>query len=646
MQSRVGELDAGEVGLDEHHDRTVAALRLADERVAELQAGRARRRASGGLAAGPHRGACRSGSTARTARRGCRETSAAQGFSARSRICVKVRPGYEAAVAAVLGAAADAVAAENFGAARSAVAALKESDGGRAAIVLGDWPRRRDSTGRTAARRRAVGGRPGRRAVAAARRDDAPCCPASRWCDDLAAALDLVAARPQLRAVTADGDLVGAGWVSGGSDRKPSTLEITSEVEKARGELAAAEKQAGELTRRAVRRAGRAGGPPGRRRAGAGRAQRVRRRDLGDLRAAGQARPGRPRRRRRMAAADPAARRAGGRPQRRPSRSSPNSSSGCTTPQQEPTFDAEPVDRQAVDGRRRGGPRRRGGGAAGGAHRRGTRECRSRTGGFAAPGGGRRTRGPAARAARARGARTRRGGRGGGRRVRASGRAAAERGGRGRVPRPRRAGRRTPAPGERAGRRCASEVNELSAKIAALTDALHRDEVAKAQAALRIEQLEQQVLEQFGMATADLIAEYGPDVPLPPSELEMAEYEQARERGEQVTAPAPMPFDRPTQERRAKKAERELNELGRVNPLGAGGVRGAGGALQLPVHPARGRQGGPQGPARRHRRRRRRASCRCSPRPTPTWNASSARCSRRCSPAARAGCCSPIPTTC
>jgi chromosome segregation protein len=69
------------------------------------------------------------------------------------------------------------------------------------------------------------------------------------------------------------------------------------------------------------------------------------------------------------------------------------------------------------------------------------------------------------------------------------------------------------------------------------------------------------------MAAADLIAEYGPDASLPPSELEMAEYEQARERGEQVTAPAPMPFDRPTQERRAKKAERELNELGRVNPL-------------------------------------------------------------------------------
>ncbi|MGB9305687.1 MAG: AAA family ATPase, partial [Mycobacterium sp.] len=112
-----------------------------------------------------------------------------------------------------------------------------------------------------------------------------------------------------------------------------------------------------------------------------------------------------------------------------------------------------------------------------------------------------------------------------------------------------------------------AEVNTLSARVATLTDSLHRDEVANAQAALRIEQLEQMVLEQFGMASADLIAEYGPDVALPPTELEMAEFEQARERGEQVIAPAPMPYDRPTQERRAKRAERELAELGRVNPL-------------------------------------------------------------------------------
>lgn len=50
---------------------------------------------------------------------------------------VKVRSGYEAALAAVLGSAADALAAENAGAARAALDALKSGDGGRAAIVLG-----------------------------------------------------------------------------------------------------------------------------------------------------------------------------------------------------------------------------------------------------------------------------------------------------------------------------------------------------------------------------------------------------------------------------------------------------------------------------------------------------------------------------
>src|SRR6201999_4368047 len=39
VQARVSELDQGEVGLDEHHERTVAAMRLADERVAEVLSG-------------------------------------------------------------------------------------------------------------------------------------------------------------------------------------------------------------------------------------------------------------------------------------------------------------------------------------------------------------------------------------------------------------------------------------------------------------------------------------------------------------------------------------------------------------------------------------------------------------------------------
>ena len=47
----------------------------------------------------------------------------------------------------------------------------------------------------------------------------------------------------------------------------------------------------------------------------------------------------------------------------------------------------------------------------------------------------------------------------------------------------------------------------------------------------------------------------------------MSEYEAAKDRGEAVTAPQPQTFDRDTQERRAKRAERDLNLLGKVNPL-------------------------------------------------------------------------------
>ncbi len=108
---------------------------------------------------------------------------------------------------------------------------------------------------------------------------------------------------------------------------------------------------------------------------------------------------------------------------------------------------------------------------------------------------------------------------------------------------------------------------EVGAQLSALRDAVHRDEVAKAQVALRIEQLEEQIMGDFSISPDDLVAEYGPDVTMPPSELEIAEYEQAKERGEMVVAPTPIPYDRATQQARAKKAQRDLNTLGKVNPL-------------------------------------------------------------------------------
>ncbi len=111
------------------------------------------------------------------------------------------------------------------------------------------------------------------------------------------------------------------------------------------------------------------------------------------------------------------------------------------------------------------------------------------------------------------------------------------------------------------------DVRELGSRLAELTDEVHRDEVARAEQRLRIEQLSVRAVEEFGIEPDALLAEYGNDQPVPPSAQEMAEYQQALERGEQVVAPQPGPFDRRMQEKRANRAERDLALLGKVNPL-------------------------------------------------------------------------------
>jgi chromosome segregation protein len=108
---------------------------------------------------------------------------------------------------------------------------------------------------------------------------------------------------------------------------------------------------------------------------------------------------------------------------------------------------------------------------------------------------------------------------------------------------------------------------ELEEELVRLTDEVHRDEIARAEQRLRVETLETRSVEEFGLGLEELLADYGPDRPSPPSAVEIAEYEQARDRGEQVVAPQPGPFHRPTQEKRAARAERDLALLGKVNPL-------------------------------------------------------------------------------
>ncbi|MEU6555436.1 AAA family ATPase [Streptomyces sp. NPDC046915] len=105
---------------------------------------------------------------------------------------------------------------------------------------------------------------------------------------------------------------------------------------------------------------------------------------------------------------------------------------------------------------------------------------------------------------------------------------------------------------------------ELKSELDKLTDSVHRGEVLGAEKRLRIEQLETKALEELGVEPAGLVAEYGPHLPVPPSPP--AEGEQLPEDPEHPRN-QPRPFVRAEQEKRLKAAERAYQQLGKVNPL-------------------------------------------------------------------------------
>jgi chromosome segregation protein len=103
---------------------------------------------------------------------------------------------------------------------------------------------------------------------------------------------------------------------------------------------------------------------------------------------------------------------------------------------------------------------------------------------------------------------------------------------------------------------------ELAGELERLTDVVHRDEVARAEQRLRIEQLETAAVEQYGVDLDALVAEYGPQELVPPSAAELASAE-----ADGKPQPEPAPYERAVQEKRAARAERDLALLGKVNPL-------------------------------------------------------------------------------
>ncbi|WP_329029167.1 AAA family ATPase [Streptomyces sp. NBC_01423] len=105
---------------------------------------------------------------------------------------------------------------------------------------------------------------------------------------------------------------------------------------------------------------------------------------------------------------------------------------------------------------------------------------------------------------------------------------------------------------------------DLKGELDKLTDSVHRGEVLGAEKRLRMEQLETKALEELGVEPAGLVAEYGPDQPVPPSPP--AEGEELPEDPEHPRN-QPRPFVRAEQEKRLRSAERAYQQLGKVNPL-------------------------------------------------------------------------------
>ncbi len=97
-----------------------------------------------------------------------------------------------------------------------------------------------------------------------------------------------------------------------------------------------------------------------------------------------------------------------------------------------------------------------------------------------------------------------------------------------------------------------SRTRELGAELEQLVDSVHRDEVARAEQRMRIETLRARSLDELGVDPDVLVDEYGPHRPVT---------DQTSDHS------GDRPYDRGEQEKRLRRAERDLAGLGRVNPL-------------------------------------------------------------------------------
>jgi chromosome segregation protein len=471
-----------------------------------------------------------------------------------------VEPGHEAALAAALGALADAVAVSTVDDVAAAVRLLKAQDAGRATLLVAspaaDPP----------------GYRPDLPAGARWALDVVRSSPALRpaleqalgdvvLVRDLDAARALVAAQPRVRAVTAEGDLIGAWSAAGGSAKAPSYIEVQAAVDEARQRRTEATNRletlraqlAGARADVAARKEAVAVAAAARREVEGQRNTAARR--LAELGAAAKSARGEADR---LAAAREAAEAAREQNLSGLAELEDRLRQAEDTPIEDDPSTAERDRLAALVPQARQNEME---------VRLAVRTAEERVGALAGRADALARQAAAERAARERAALRRQ--------VRARGARIAEAvaiGARLALERiavslATGAGQRDAVAAARSAREAElSEVRgaamRLSADLERLTSEVHRDEVARAEQRLRIEQLEAKAAEDFGLDVETLLSEYGPGIDVPPTPAELAAAETA---GKPV--PVPAPYDRATQEKRAAKAERELALLGKVNPL-------------------------------------------------------------------------------
>ena len=98
-------------------------------------------------------------------------------------------------------------------------------------------------------------------------------------------------------------------------------------------------------------------------------------------------------------------------------------------------------------------------------------------------------------------------------------------------------------------------VRDLSGELEALVDSAHKEELARAQQKMRIDALAERAMTEVGIDQDTLMSQYGPDQPVPhglPDESGVVET---------------VPFVRDEQMKRLRTAERDLQLLGKINPL-------------------------------------------------------------------------------